>query len=268
MNRINQTLASLKEEGRKALVTYVVSGDPDPANTLDALNSLVAGGADIIEVGMPFSDPMAEGPVIQKAHERALSAGASVRKTLACVAEFRKHNTQTPIVLMGYVNPIEKMGYENFCKAASEAGVDGLLTVDLPPEEAHEVSSVFKEYNLENIYLVAPTTASSRIKDICEVAQGFVYYVSFKGVTGASHIDSDAVAKNVAAIKEVASTPVLVGFGIKDAVSAKSIAAVSDGVVVGSALVSIMAEHASDLPKMNKELEALVRSMRDAIDEL
>lgn len=268
MNRINKTLASLKADGKKALVTYIVSGDPNPDCTVEAMNALVAGGADILELGVPFSDPMAEGPVIQKAHERALAKGTSLRKTMALVAEFRKQNQHTPVVLMGYANPVEKMGYETFVSLAKESGVDGLLTVDLPPEEGRSLDELLQANELENIFLIAPTTSDSRIEQVCEIARGFVYYVSFKGVTGAAHLDSSAVAENVQKIKKVAHTPVLVGFGIKDAASAKSVGAVSDGVVVGSALVNLMQANAADPEVMNKELESLVNSMRVALDEL
>lgn len=268
MNRINKTLAQLESDNKKALVTYIVSGDPQPEVTVDAMMALVAGGANIIELGVPFSDPMAEGPVIQKGHERALAGGASMRSTLAAVAEFRKRDENTPVVLMGYANPVEKMGYQAFSEAAVAAGVDGLLTVDLPPEEASELDSVLQSSGLENIFLIAPTTSTERIKEICAMARGFVYYVSFKGVTGAGHLNTEEVASNVAGIKNVAHTPVLVGFGIKDAESAKAVGAVSDGVVVGSALVKLMKDNENDVQAMNVELEKLVQSMRSALDEL
>jgi len=268
VNRISQTLEQLHSKGKKALVTYIVSGDPKPESTVDAMHALVSGGADIIELGVPFSDPMAEGPVIQKAHERALAERTTLRKTLDAVAAFRQRDTDTPVVLMGYANPVEKMGYELFSDSAKKAGVDGLLTVDLPPEEAEALDGFLQKNQLENIFLIAPTTSKDRIESVCKVARGFVYYVSFKGVTGAGHLDASAVAENVAEIKKVAHTPVLVGFGIKDAASAKAIGAVSDGVVVGSALVNLMHANAGDTKKMNKELESLVRSMRNALDEL
>lgn len=267
-NRINRTLASLKTEGKKALVTYIVSGDPGPEYTVEAMHALVSGGADIIELGVPFSDPMAEGPVIQKAHERALAAKTTLRVTMDLVKQFRDQNQDTPVVLMGYANPVEKMGYERFAELAKEAGVDGLLTVDLPPEEGVELDQTLQSLGLENIFLIAPTTSTSRIQEICEMARGFVYYVSFRGVTGAGHLDTSAVASNVSQIMSVARTPVLVGFGIKDAQSAKAVGRVSDGVVVGSALVNLMQTHAADKKSMNSELEALVHSMRVALDEL
>lgn len=268
MNRLDQTLSKLKDDGRKALVTYIVSGDPEPGVTLGAMNALVNAGADIIELGVPFSDPMAEGPVIQKAHERALEHGTSLRKTLSIVAEFRTQNNTTPVVLMGYANPVEKMGYETFVGLAKDAGVDGLLTVDLPPEECIELDSKLKTVDISNIFLIAPTTSSARINEICAASRGFVYYVSVKGVTGAGTLDIDSVAQGMERIKTAAKTPVLVGFGIKDAESAKAIGSLADGVIVGSALVKLMEENANDPQKINTELESLVSSMRKALDEL
>lgn len=266
MNRIGQTLQQLQQQQKKALVTYIVSGDPEPGATVSAMHALVEAGADIIELGVPFSDPMAEGPVIQKGHERALVHGTSLSDTLSTVRTFRQSDNNTPVVLMGYANPIERMGYDVFAQAACESGVDGVLTVDLPPEEVAELDTSLQAAGLENIFLVAPTTSPARISAICEAARGFVYYVSFKGVTGASHLDVDEVARNVKDIRRVAHTPVLVGFGIKDAASAKAVGAVADGVVVGSALVKMMGD---DCPKkVNDELGALVSSMRSALDEL
>ena len=268
MNRIDETLAQLKRENRKALVTYIVCGDPTIDATLDAMNTLVESGADIIELGVPFSDPMAEGLVIQKAHERALAVGTSLTATLATVAKFRRQNQRTPVVLMGYANPVERMGYEKFASAASEAGVDGLLTVDLPPEEAGELDLKLKESGLANIFLIAPTTAESRVKEICSAARGFVYYVSFKGVTGADKLDFDSVQKNTAQICAYAHTPVMVGFGIKDAESAKTIAQFADGVVVGSALVKILGQADKDFSARLQELGELVAPMRAALNSI
>ncbi len=268
MNRINLTLQSLREKRRKALVTYIVSGDPSPGATVAAMHALVDAGADIIELGVPFSDPMAEGPVIQRGHERALAQGASLRKTLAYVSEFRARDANTPVVLMGYANPVERMGYKHFAQLAKEAGVDGLLTVDLPLEEGGELDTCLQEAGLENIFLVAPTTSSARIKDICEAARGFVYCVSFKGVTGADRLDVEAIAENLAGVKSVAKTPVLVGFGIKDAASAKQIGKLSDGVVVGSALVNAMAQNSGNLDAIIHALASIIQPMRHALDEL
>ncbi len=267
MNRINQTLARLKGEGRKALATYLVCGDPNPGFTLTALHALVAAGADIIELGVPFSDPMAEGPTIQKAHERALVFNTSLRTCLEVVSEFRRTNPLTPVVLMGYANPVERMGYGTFVKAAVQAGVDGLLTVDLPPEEAEEFNHTMRAAGLETIYLVAPTTAPERVSAITAAATGFVYYVSLKGVTGAGNLDIEDVASKLAGIRSNTQTPVLVGFGIKDADSAKAVAAYADGVVVGSALVELMAAASSD-DDLLQALTAKVSDIRQGLDSL
>ena len=264
--RISACLNALAGEGRKALVCYIVCGDPDLDSTLAAMHRLVEAGADIIELGVPFSDPMAEGPVIQKAHERALAAGASLHKTLSLVAEFRKNDTRTPVILMGYANPVERMGYETFAAKASEVGVDGLLTVDLPPEEVADLDACLQARGLDNIFLIAPTTSDARIRAICGAARGFVYYVSFKGVTGADRLDADSVASSVQRIREHAQCPVMVGFGIKDAASAKAVAIHADGIVVGSALVSAMAASAQGGDGLD-QLQALVKSMRLALDE-
>lgn len=268
MNRINATFTELKAQGKKALITYIVSGDPEPSATVDAMHNLVAAGADILELGVPFSDPMAEGPVIQRAHERALEAGTSLLSTLNSVATFREKNSHTPVVLMGYANPVERMGFDAFAKAAKEAGVDGLLTVDLPPEEAEVLDAQMRPLDIDNILLIAPTTADARVSDICAAARGFVYYVSMKGVTGASNLDATEVADKMAAIKRVADTPVVVGFGIKDAASAQAIGACSDGVVVGSALVKFMEQQDKEMAQINAEIYQLVQSMRVALDEL
>ncbi len=269
MSRITSTLAQLREANRKALVSYIVCGDPTLAATLDAMHELVKAGTDIIELGVAFSDPMAEGPVIQLGHERALKGGASVRATLELVSEFRKQNSETPVVLMGYANPVARMGYAVFAEAAAKAGVDALLTVDLPPEESHELDAELAKHDLDNIYLLAPTSKEARIKTICDAARGFVYYVSVKGVTGSGSLNADDVAQRVEKIRAQAHTPVLVGFGIKDAKSAKAVAACSDGVVVGSAYVSIMAKAAdTPMPEVLKELHTLVSSIRQGLDEL
>lgn len=267
MNRINPTLAKLKSEGRKALATYLVCGDPKPDFTLTAMHALVAAGADIIELGVPFSDPMAEGPVIQKAHERALVFNTSLRTSLAVVTAFRTSNQHTPVVLMGYANPVERMGYEKFVTAAVTAGVDGLLTVDLPPEEAEDFNQKMRSAGLETIYLVAPTTAPERVSSITKAATGFVYYVSLKGVTGAGNLDIDDVASKLAGIRSTTQTPVLVGFGIKDAASAKAVAAYADGVVVGSALVELMALGNSD-ETLLAQLTTKVQDIRQGLDSL
>jgi tryptophan synthase alpha chain len=267
MNLITQTLQQLKAQGRKALVTYIVSGDPNPDITLPAMHALVEAGADIIELGVPFSDPMAEGPVIQKGHERALAHNMSLTRTLATVKAFRETNRQTPVVLMGYANPVERMGYSRFVEAAVESGVNGLLTVDLPPEEAESFNQAMRQAGLETIYLMAPTTGDGRIEQIAQVASGFIYYVSLKGVTGAGHLDVDAVAGKLAVIRRFTQTPVLVGFGIKDAASAKAVAQYADGVVVGSALVDLSLQAPSNAALLEM-LRERVQEIRAGLDSL
>ena len=240
MNRITQCMNALKEAERKAFVAYIVSGDPHPSVTLKAMHALVANGVDMIELGIPFSDPMAEGMAIQLGHERALAHNTSLSTTLETVAAFRETNQQTPVVLMGYANPIERKGYERFVSEAAAAGVDGVLTVDLPPEEAVELNDKLQQAGLENIFLLAPTTAPARIRQIVSLASGFVYYVSLKGVTGAGHLDLDSVKHKVAEIRKMTDLPLCVGFGIKDGASAKAVTQYGDGAVVGSVFVDKM----------------------------
>lgn len=230
-------MQQLKAANRKALVPYIVAGDPDYATTLATLHALVKAGADILEIGVPFSDPMAEGPVIQKGHERALASGMSLKTVLELVREFRSSDSKTPVVLMGYANPIEAMGWDGFCAAAQAAGVDGVLTVDYPPEESAEFAAKCADAGLDNIYLLAPTTPSARIAAITRQARGFVYYVSLKGVTGAANLDLTEVAERVGAIRASAGLPVGVGFGIRDAETARRVAEVADAVVIGSRIV-------------------------------
>ena len=220
MSRIEGVLKSLKEQGRKALIPYITAGDPHPDQTVGLMHTLVAAGADIIELGVPFSDPMADGPVIQLACERALKFNTSLRDVLGMVKEFRKTDSDTPVVLMGYLNPMEAMGYEAFADAAADAGLDGVLTVDLPPEEADQVAPLFAERKLDPIFLLAPTTTDERIRAISEHSSGYVYYVSIKGVTGSATIDVDEVARKVAHVHELTALPVGVGFGIRDAETA------------------------------------------------
>ena len=269
MNRIAECLTRLKAENKKALVTYVVNGDPRLETTLKAMHALVENGTDIIELGIPFSDPMAEGPVIQKGHERALACGASLNGALDVVSEFRKTDSTTPIVLMGYANPVERMGYENFTQAAVNAGVDGLLTVDLPPEENDGLNSRLRAANIETISLIAPTTTEDRIAKIASQSSGFLYYVSLKGVTGAGHLDAQAVEDKINLIRKHTELPVLVGFGIKNAETAKAIGKDADGVVIGSVLVNTMAENESATDEvLCKALGGVVAPIRQALDEL
>ena len=238
MNRIQDKFDALAEQGRKALIPYIVAGDPDIESTVPLMHALVHAGADVLEIGVPFSDPMAEGPVIQKAHERALEHKTSLRIILKLIHKFRETDASTPVVLMGYANPIEVMGYSTFSALAQEAGVDGVLIVDLPPEEAQPLNVELRKVGLHSIYLIAPTTTKQRAQTICDAATGYIYYVSLKGVTGAGNIDTEEVGRKVADLKGMTSLPVCVGFGIKDGESAKLVAAHADGVVVGSALVS------------------------------
>jgi len=272
MSRIKSCFAQLKENNKKALVPYVAAGDPNPEITLDLMHAMVKSGADIIELGVPFSDPMADGPVIQKASERALIYGTSLSDVLDVIKSFREVNNETPVVLMGYLNPIEVMGYDVFAKAAYEAGVDGVLTVDIPPEEALTYIPALKEFDLDPIFLLSPTTTKERMKLICNYASGFIYYVAVKGVTGTSALNTDEVAKRLEIIKEVTDLPVGVGFGIKNAETAAAIGQVSEAVVVGSALVSLIEQNAHALSnaegnqKIIKEISQVLLSMRTALD--
>jgi len=266
VSRIARRFEALRAAGRKALIPYVTAGDPDPDMTVPLMHDMVAAGVDIIELGVPFSDPMADGPVIQQACERALRHHVSLRHVIAMVKRFRERDAETPVVLMGYLNPVEIMGYDAFAVAASEAGVDGLLTVDLPPEESHELVQTLRAHDIDPIFLLAPTSHEARVKRICSAASGFVYYVSLKGVTGAATLDVDAVAEKLALIRANTDLPVGVGFGIRDAQTAARVAAVADAVVVGSALVSRIAEHQDDPERARREVSALLTDMRAAMD--
>ncbi len=268
MSRLEARFAALREAGRKGLVTFVTAGDPDAATTVRLMHALVGAGADVIELGVPFSDPMADGPVIQRASERALAAGMTLRGVLECVRAFRARDRDTPVVLMGYLNPIEVTGYRPFAAAAAAAGVDGVLTVDLPPEEAGPLIEHLRGQALDPIFLLAPTSDERRIERVCASASGFVYYVSLKGVTGAGHLDFAAVAGQVERIRAHTALPVGVGFGIRDGASAARIGALSDAVVVGSAIVERAAtEHAAGGDPA-VPVTALVAEMRAALDAL
>ncbi len=254
---------------RKALVSYITAGDPDPRVTVPLMQAMAAAGADIIELGVPFSDPMADGPVIQRASERALRHHVSLRDVLGIVSRFRKHDAETPVVLMGYLNPVEVMGYVEFSTAAARAGVDGVLTVDMPPEEAGELTGALEQAGLDPIFLAAPTTTPARMDRICAAGRGFIYYVSLKGVTGAANLDIDSVRERISELRRHTGLPVGVGFGIQDAASAARVAAVADAVVVGSALVSLIAEYAdADQATLISKVSARLRGMRAAIDAI
>lgn len=268
MSRIAQRLTQLRERGRKALVTYIVNGDPSPEATLPAMHELVRQGADIIELGIPFSDPMAEGPVIQRGHERALEHGTSLRGSFELVRRFRQSDPDTPVVLMGYANPIERMGYATLAREASAAGVDGLLTVDLPPEEAVPLKRELEAVDMDNILLLAPTTSVERARKVAELASGFIYYVSLKGVTGAGHLDVDSVRAKLDEFGELTDLPICVGFGIKGPDSARALADLADGVVVGSVLVECMGELAGESPeRIASAVGEIVGGIRRGLDE-
>jgi len=266
MNRIEQRFAQCRGAGRKALIPYLVAGDPNPRRTVALMHALVEAGADVLELGVPFSDPMADGPVIQAACERALVHDVTLRDVMAMVREFRATDADTPVVLMGYLNPIEILGYETVAREAAAAGIDGLLTVDLPPEEGELLVPALEKAGLDAIWLIAPTTHPERIRRICELAHGFVYYVSLKGVTGAGTLDVADVAQHVEAIRRVTALPVGVGFGISDGESAARVAEIADAVVVGSALVRQVAAHVDDPDAMTRAVTDLLGGMRRAID--
>ncbi|MFK7816974.1 MAG: tryptophan synthase subunit alpha [Gammaproteobacteria bacterium] len=268
MSRLQATFENLAKDGRKALIAYVTAGDPHPDHTVQIMHTLVEAGSDVIELGVPFSDPMADGPVIQAACERALAHGTSLKQVLNMVEEFRKQDAQTPIVLMGYQNPIEVMGMETFAQQAQQKQVDGVLTVDMPIEQAEMAVNEYKKHELDNIFLIAPTTSSERIKHICDHSSGFVYYVSLKGVTGAGNLDTVEVAKNIAEIRKSTVLPVGVGFGIKDPESASKVASIADAVVVGSAIINEIEAHASNKDKMLGNIKTLMSSIRLAMDNV
>lgn len=266
MSRIQTTFANLRSEGRKALVGFITAGDPNPGLTVNLMHAMVEAGVDVIELGVPFSDPMADGPVIQAASERALKHHVGLRQVLDMVHSFRNDDPQTPVVLMGYLNPVEVMGYQAFADAAAKAGADGVLTVDLPPEESHDLLQALRSRALDPIFLVAPTSNRQRIERICAAASGFVYYVSLKGVTGAASLDVNAVADKLNEIRAATDLPIGVGFGIRDAQSAASVARAADAVIVGSALVKVIAEYGEQPERMVTQLKELLRGMRAAMD--
>ncbi|HEX6834531.1 MAG TPA: tryptophan synthase subunit alpha [Rudaea sp.] len=264
MNRIDRRFAELKSAGRKGLIPFVTAGDPLPEATPAVLHALVANGADLIELGVPFSDPMADGPVIQHANERALARGVGLREILGWVGEFRKKDADTPIVLMGYLNPVEMYGYERFARDAVAAGVDGALIVDCPVEESQTIA-MLRAAGLRQILLAAPTTADARLRELCRVAQGFLYYVSFAGITGADRLRLDPVRSRVLEIKASTAVPVAVGFGVRDAASAAAIGEFADAVVIGSALVERLAE-AKTIGEAERAVKDFLAPIRVALD--
>jgi tryptophan synthase alpha chain len=266
VSRLAAKFEELSQKGRKALIPFITAGDPSPAFTVPMMHAMVKAGADIIELGVPFSDPMADGPVIQRASERALSHRMSLRRTLEMAMEFRRTDTKTPVVLMGYLNPIEAMGYEGFANAAQRAEVDGILTVDLPPEEGEECAAQLKARGIDPIFLLAPNSSAERIKKMGEIGAGYLYYVSLKGVTGAGHLNIADVEQKLKEIRANASLPVGVGFGVKDAETAKTIASIGDGVVIGSALISHIETNLDDPERAKSEIIDLLAAMRQAMD--
>jgi tryptophan synthase alpha chain len=262
--RIAQTFAALRATGRKALIPYITAGDPHPESTVAIMLAMAQAGADVIELGVPFSDPMADGPVIQKAAERALTHGIGLPQVLGFVREFRLHNTTTPVVLMGYANPIERYDPERFVSDASQAGVDGVLVVDYPPEECEPFAASLRAHGMDPIFLLAPTSTQARMAHVGRIASGYVYYVSLKGVTGAGHLDIAAVAAMVPRIQSFVKLPVGVGFGIRDAATARAVADVSDAVVIGSALVQLLAPCTPDI--VANHAAAFIAEIRHALD--
>jgi tryptophan synthase alpha chain len=266
MSRIAQKFEALKQDGRRALIPYITAGDPAPWVTVPLMHALVKSGADVLELGVPFSDPMADGPVIQRAAERALKHGISLAQVLKIVREFRDKDNLTPVVLMGYLNPIEAMGYTRFATEAADAGVDGVLTVDLPPEEAEALQSALKPRHLDTIFLLSPTSPAERIKLIARAASGFIYYVSLRGVTGAANLDVREVTAKLKEIRAHTKLPLGVGFGIGSPEAAAEVAAVADAVIVGSAVVRRMEEMAAKPDKILNEVPAFIARLREAMD--
>jgi len=264
MNRIQSIFSRLKSQNRAALIPFITAGDPDATTTVALMHRLTQAGVDLIELGVPFSDPMADGPTIQRSSERALKHHISLKDVFSMVAEFRKTNQSTPVVLMGYANPIEAMGYKDFVQAAGHAGVDGVLVVDYPPEECAEWVRCLKEQNIDPIFLLSPTTPESRIRRVAELARGYVYYVSLKGVTGASHLDLHEVGDKLSQLRSYISIPIGVGFGIRDEQTARRIAEQADAVVIGSRIVEEIER--SPATNLLANVGTLVESLRRAID--
>jgi tryptophan synthase alpha chain len=265
LTRIAETFARLRAQKRAALVPFVTAGDPSPRDTVAVMHGLVAGGADVIELGVPFSDPMADGPVIQRSSERALKHGVTLRHVLGFVTDFRKQDAKTPVVLMGYANPIERMGLQAFVKDAAAAGVDGVLIVDYPPEESEPWLAALAGSGIDPIFLLSPTSSEARIERVSRVASGYIYYVSLKGVTGAANIDTAGVKAMMQRIRARTQVPVGVGFGIRDGATARRVAEIADAVVIGSRIVQELAD-AQDAPARAREVMAEFREALDALE--
>jgi tryptophan synthase alpha chain len=265
MSRIATVFDELRQQNRKALIPFITAGDPEPGVMVPLMHELVKAGADIIELGVPFSDPMADGPTIQRSSERALRHRVGLKDVLAMVREFRQSDGATPVVLMGYANPVEAMGYEVFAASAKECGIDGVLTVDYPPEESAEWVEVLRHQQIDAIFLLSPTTPQARIREVAKMAQGYVYYVSLKGVTGASNLDLTDVANKLKQLRSSISIPIGVGFGIRDSTTAKAVAELADAVVVGSRIIEEIEN--STRAEVLTNVHALVRTLRRAIDE-
>jgi len=265
MSRIQATFEQLKQQQRKALIPFITAGDPNPQLTVPLLHALVKAGADVLELGVPFSDPMADGPTIQRASERALKHHVGLHHVLDMVAEFRQKNSHTPVVLMGYGNPIEAMGWETFARRCAKAGVDGVLTVDFPPEESHEAFAHLEAHGIDPIFLLAPTTREERVKQVAKLARGYVYYVSLKGVTGAGNLDLTAIEQKLPQLRRHIKLPIGVGFGIRDGATASAVAKLCDGVVVGSRIVQEIED--STAQEVVANVGKLVRELRLAIDQ-
>jgi tryptophan synthase alpha chain len=268
MNRLSKNLQANLAARRKNLVTFITAGDPDLATSLALMHGLVAGGVDVIELGVPFSDPMADGPVIQRASERAILNGVNLQSVFGLVRDFRATNQHTPVVLMGYANPIERMGQGAFIEQAVAAGVDGALIVDYPPEESEAFSATAKQAGLSVIYLIAPTSTPARMQSTANLASGFIYYVSIKGVTGSATLDVSEVAHNVAQLRQYTDLPINVGFGISDAASAQKVAQVSDGVVIGSKLITMVEDALASGHNGVQLVSEWVADIRQALDEV
>lgn len=265
MSRIQTTFDKLKQHQRKALIPFFTAGDPHPKFTVPLMHALVEAGADVIELGVPFSDPMADGPTIQRASERALKHHVGLHHVLDMVAEFRRSDAGTPVVLMGYGNPVEAMGWETFAMRCAEAGVDGVLTVDFPPEEGHEAFAHLEKHGIDPIFLLAPTSSDMRVERVAKQARGYVYYVSLKGVTGAGHLDLSAIAQKIPQLRKHIKLPIGVGFGIHDAATALAVAKLCDGVVVGSRIVQEIEK--STEKNVIANVSKLVRELRQAVNK-